>query len=304
MFAPPQIDFLDQDRLHLQHGPIDLVIKAAGLAGSNDARHQAYDAAITRFETILPELTRELDRLRRPLEPARMPASPVGKRMAAALAPFTGTFVTPMAAVAGAVADEILDVMRKAAPLAKAYVNNGGDIAVWAAPEETLTIAMVDDLADAYQTGATPHQLEINGEDDIGGVATSGWRGRSFSLGIADMVTVLAENAASADVAATMIGNVVNVSSPAVKRARADTLDADSDLGKQLVTTGVGDLSRDEIGLALEAGRNLAEALCHKGVIVSAAIGLAGYVETVDNDVIHRRAGLKDRRRAGVFEPA
>ena len=31
------------------------------------------------------------------------------------------------------------------------------------------------------------------------GVATSGWRGRSHSLGIADSVTVVARNAAAAD---------------------------------------------------------------------------------------------------------
>ena len=51
--------------------------------------------------------------------------------MHAAVAPFAEeSFITPMAAVAGAVADEILQAMRRAAPLARAYVNNGGDIAL------------------------------------------------------------------------------------------------------------------------------------------------------------------------------
>ena len=39
----------------------------------------------------------------------------------------------------------------------------------------------------------------------VRGVATSGWRGRSHSLGIADSVTVLAATAAMADAAATVI---------------------------------------------------------------------------------------------------
>ena len=43
------------------------------------------------------------------------------------------------------------------------------------------------------------------------GIATSGWRGRSFSLGIADAVTVLAATAAEADAAATVIANAVDL---------------------------------------------------------------------------------------------
>ena len=37
--------------------------------------------------------------------------------------------ITPMAAVAGAVAEAVLAAMTAAAPLTRAYVNDGGDIA-------------------------------------------------------------------------------------------------------------------------------------------------------------------------------
>ena len=87
------------------------------------------------------------------------------------------------------------------------------------------------------------------------GVATSGWRGRSFSLGIADAVTVLATNAAPADAAATLIANAVDLPGhPAVTRVPARELAPDSDLGDRLVTQGVGPLSPREIAGALEAG--------------------------------------------------
>ena len=77
------------------------------------------------------------------------------------------------------------------------------------------------------------------------GVATSGWRGRSFSLGIADAVTVFAGTAAVADAAATLIANAVDLPGhPAFARAPARRCDPQSDLGERLVTVDVGPLAR------------------------------------------------------------
>ena len=51
--------------------------------------------------------------------------------MHAAVLPYAAEhFITPMAAVAGAVAEEVLGAMMRAAELERAYVNNGGDIAL------------------------------------------------------------------------------------------------------------------------------------------------------------------------------
>jgi ApbE superfamily uncharacterized protein (UPF0280 family) len=195
--------------------------------------------------------------------------------MGAACLPFAaqGVFVTAMAAVAGAVADELLAAMRAAAPgITKAFVNDGGDIAVFAGPGEGLDIGMVALHAAPARDGA----LHITHGDGIGGVATSGRHGRSFSLGIADAVTVLARDAATADAAATLIANAVDIPSPAIARAPARSLDPDSDLGDRLVTVRVGPLAEPEIAAALDAGAARADAWCRDGLIIAAALRLAG----------------------------
>ncbi len=233
----------------------------------------AEQAALTRFPSILPVLVDELTLLRRPV--GDTPQGPVARRMHAACAPFAarGAFITPMAAVAGSVADELLAAMRAAAPgLTRAFVNNGGDIAVFAAPGESLAIGLALDPRLATFDGA----LRLRGGDGVGGIATSGRHGRSFSMGIADAVTVLARDAAAADAAATLIANAVDVDSPAVTRAPADSLDPDSDLGARLVTTAVGALTEAEVATALDAGAATAGAFLRDGLIIAAALRLAG----------------------------
>src|SRR5260370_41884749 len=141
------------------------------------------------------------------------------------------TFITGMAAVAGAVAEEILEVMISAAKLSRAYVNDGGDIALHLAPGEKFVVGMVERPDRASLFGTTT----IDSFDPIRGIATSGWRGRSFSLGIADAVTVLAETAAMADAAATGVENAVDVPGhPRGKRVGAGERAPDSDLGERL----------------------------------------------------------------------
>ncbi len=272
MFAPPVLQVLSGDRLHLSHGPIDIVLKAWG---TREHEQAANAAAWTRFQTILPELCDELPALRTPIDADPRVDGPVARRMVAACRPFVGVFVTPMAAVAGAVADELLATMRAAAPLSRAFVNDGGDIAVYVGAGETLDVG----LAGEFAHGAIPAvngKLRLESHDGIGGIATSGARGRSFSLGIADAVTTLARDAATADVAATLIANAVDVSSPAIERRRACDLDPDSDLGTRLVTVAVGPLSPAEIDLALARGAACAENYAQQGCIRGVALMLAG----------------------------
>src|SRR5687767_5214428 len=210
--AAPLVQELSGGRLHLSHGPIDVVLKAFG---TPYAVERAHGAALRRFPHILPELCAELPTLRKPLGESAWPESPVGRRMADACRPSAELFITPMAAVAGAVADELLAEMLKAAPLDRAYVNDGGDIAVFCAPGRSIDIAVAGD----FRRGPVPAKsatIRIDPRDGVGGVATSGAQGRSFSLGIADSVTVLAADAATADAAATMIANAVDYSDAAV----------------------------------------------------------------------------------------
>lgn len=261
-------------RLHLSHGPIDCIIRAWG-DGAEVKR--AYLQAAAAFRTVLPDLCRELPLLRRPL-PGPRPEGFVARRMHAAAMPFSDRFVTPMAAVAGAVADHLLAALRDGRRLTRAFVNDGGDIALHLEPDQTLRCGVVTELAapglDAVAT--------ITAEDGIGGIATSGRAtkgegGRSFSLGIADAVTVLAADAATADVAATLIANAVDLPGhPAVKRVSAVSLDPDSDLGERPVTVGLGPLKPAEIRHALAAGLAEAERFRARGLIRAAILHLAG----------------------------
>jgi hypothetical protein len=124
--------------------------------------------------------------------------------------------------------------------------------------------------------------LEITGADPVRGIATSGWRGRSFSLGIADAVTVLADSAPSADAAATVIGNAVNLPGhPCIKRVPAREISPDSDLGDLRVTRGVESLSDSEIFAALDSGFRVAETLRARGLIHSSAFCLQSHTRVV-----------------------
>jgi ApbE superfamily uncharacterized protein (UPF0280 family) len=266
----------DGKRLHLQDGPIDLIIEANGRL---DQLRLAYDAAIARFDGLLDELCRELADLRRGAATQPMLTGIVARRMQAAVLPFADEqFITPMAAVAGSVADEILVAMTQAADLDRAYVNNGGDIAFHLAEGQSFAIGLVD-LPDQPRLAGRCH---VTSFDASRGIATSGVHGRSFSLGIADAVTVLARTAAQADAAATIIANAVDLPHhAAVQRCRACDIQPDSDLGARLVTRHVGLLSQDEIATALDAGVARAEMLMQRGLIHGAALQLRGHIESV-----------------------
>jgi len=196
----------------------------------------------------------------------------IAKRMWNACAPFAPIFITPMAAVAGAVADEVIAAMIAGRVLRKAYVNNGGDIAIHLAQGERFETGIVGDLAKPEITATAG----IAAADPVRGIATSGWRGRSFSLGIADAVTVLAQDAAAADAAATLVANAVNVEHPAILRRPARQLDPDSDLGDHLVTVEVGALDSRAIAVALARGQRVARAHREAGRIEAAYLELAG----------------------------
>jgi len=278
MRAPPRRRPMNDGREHWQDGPIDLIVEAFG-----DVREveRAYQAGWLRFATALEELCTELCLLRaRAAADSLRPAGRIARRMFDAVMPYcSSVFITPMAAVAGAVADEVLAAMAEAARLDRAYVNNGGDIALHLAPGGRFKIAMIDrpDRPSAFG------RAEIDWDSQVRGIATSGWRGRSFSLGVADAVTVLAASAAQADAAATLIANAVDLPGhPAIRRAPARDCDPQSDLGERLVTREVGALRRIDIDVALAAGRREAERQRRAGHIVAAALHLQGESRTCD----------------------
>lgn len=276
-----QRNLLDGDRWHFSHGPIDALISAEGDA---DAVAVAHRDAWLRFEGLLDELVAELPLLRRPVTADGPSGSalrgPVARRMWNACAPFAATqFVTPMAAVAGAVAQELIACYERSG-IERAWVNNGGDIALHLAPGQSARVGLFADLA-RFDVGCiapveTDAQFTVDASHPVRGIATSGWRGRSFSLGIADSVTVLAATAAQADAAATVIANAVNVVDAAIRRLPASECKDDSDLGDLLVTVDVPVLPPDTVRRALDAGAACARALQQGGHVWAVALVCQG----------------------------
>jgi uncharacterized protein len=269
MMVRMQAGLLPGGRLHLNDGPIDLIVSADG--GPVEVAC-AFTAARERFASILNELCTELKLLREAVR--QRPQGVVAQRMWAAVLPLaSGGFITPMAAVAGAVAEEVLAAMTGAALLERAAVNNGGDIALHLASGASYRIGLIDRPDRPSLLGSAV----IASTSAVRGVATSGWRGRSFSLGIADAVTVLARTASGADAAATVIANAVDLPGhPAILRERADRLQPDNDLRHRLVTRAVGPLTPREIATALAAGIAVAQDLRRAGLIIDCALHLAG----------------------------
>ncbi|MBC7726179.1 MAG: UPF0280 family protein [Microbacteriaceae bacterium] len=285
--ASAQRAHLPNGRWHFQHGPIDIVIGAEGDAAAVQAAHEA---AWARFATVLTELVAELPQLRQPVHPDATDnplRGDIARRMWSTCAPLIADadgFITPMAAVAGAVAQALMVAYQRPG-IRRAWVNNGGDIAVHLAPGEPVMVGLFADLsrwAGAATAGTAAGLLRtdaafgVQASDPVRGVATSGWRGRSLSRGIADSVTVLAASAALADAAATVIANAVNVADPAIQRRPAHTVRDDSDLGAILVTVAVPPLAPAAIQQALQRGEAVARQLQARGLVHAVLLACQG----------------------------
>ena len=254
----------EDNRLFLQHGPTNIVIEALGIDKS-----LAYLNAKNYFETLLEELVLDLTLLKKEVVLNRKFNNKISQSMQDATERFIPSFITPMAAVAGSIADNILKVLIDDTHLEKAYVNNGGDISFYLNENQTMKGSLA----------AIPNMItEIKHKNSSRGIATSGWRGKSFSRGIADSVTVLANNAAIADAAATMIGNAVDIyDHPNIKKKPANFIYEDSDLNNLLVTVEVGKLTKIEIKKALKNGYQTAIEYVQKDLINAALIQLSDY---------------------------
>jgi len=274
------------NRLHLQHGPIDII---AHVDAPEEVRKRLYTSASNRFSTVLVELVAEMDLLKQPWSADLPdPKGGIAQKMCFAVRG-SDIFVTPMAAVAGAVADEVLEAMLYEAKnpdpcleeIQRMYVNNGGDIAFWLNAGESFSIGVVDN----------PGIPELNArvslayESPVRGIATSGWRGRSQSLGIADAVTVLAGSAAIADAVATLIANDVNVDYPGILKRPASEVKDESDLGMLPVTVDVPPLPVDQISEALKRGAQTAGNFIRTGKIEAAYLSLQKQTLVVENNL-------------------
>ncbi|MDW7710260.1 MAG: hypothetical protein SCH98_07270 [Deferrisomatales bacterium] len=261
---------LGRGRLRVEWGPVSLVLAARGPA---EMPPGSLEGAGARALQALEELAGHqrllgVD-LRRIRNSDGLP--PVTRALVETPRPFAEEGVTPLIAVAGVVADAVADFLAEQGATWVA-VSNGGDVALRLAPGESAWVGLVPRV-DAPDPIA---RVRVGAGDGIGGVATSGFGGRSLTLGIADAATVFAGRAGLADAAATLAANAVHVDSPAVERVPAETLDPETDLSGRLVTRRVGFLSESEVDAALDRGAAWARARVDEGLICGAVLALRG----------------------------
>lgn len=274
-FRDPRLLPLGPDRLRVEWGPVSLVLAARWAGAPPPDGLEAGGRGALEFLEELAAYRRLLAAdVRRIRNPAALPASV--RSLVEAARPFAGEFVTPLAAVAGAVADRVADLLAERGA-AWAVVSNGGDVALRLAPGEAASVGLVPRV-DAAEPVV---QVQVTAEDGVGGAATSGFGGRSHTLGIADAVTVFAERAAPADAAATIAANAVDVDSPAVTRLPAEELDPETDLRGLRVTRAVGPLTRGEIDRALDRGAAWVRTRVEEGLVRGAVLSLQGHWRTV-----------------------
>ena len=283
------IGVLDEESVMAECGPMRLVIRAfqadeprLGLAG------QAAHASITFLERIArwrPLLSRPWGQI------VDLPEDELAHRMFVSVKAIGDDDLTPMAAVAGTIADAVADWLFER-ETTKVIVDNGGDIAIRLSPGEQATVGIRPQITSPFIS----HMINLN-TGHSWGVATSGMGGRSFTRGIASAVTVLAETASVADAAATSVANACFVDDPCIVQLPAEKIDPHSDLSGINVTAELGPLSSETIDLAVSKAGRQAEIFSRKGFIMGAFIALANTVMISGGMRLYTAPVQKDIRR-------
>jgi hypothetical protein len=265
---------LARDLVLVDWGPMTLTV-SAWLDG--EARPvmaaEAARSALSCLET-LSDFQEFLKMAARPLpSPWKLP--PVVRRAHDAVRAVSSE-LTPLAAVAGAVADQVAGT---AAELGsdRAIVNNGGDIALHLGPG-TSAVVGIKPMDGENLVG----RLTVGSATGVGGVASSGWDGRSLSPGVADLVTVWAESGSLADAAATFLAGSARTDDGEALRVPAADIDPLSDLGARPVTRSVGTLTRVQKEQALNRSAGVADRLWKTGQIRGCAIWVQGDLFVLD----------------------
>lgn len=246
-------------------GPMRLVI---GAWKEGQARTEA---ALAAAETAFDYLAR-IARFRKMLSlPAgriqEKPEDEIARRMLRSVRRIGDADLTPMAAVAGTLADFVADGLLERG-MTKVVVDNGGDVAVRLSGNESVTIGIRPDI----RQQEISHVLRLDARLPSWGIATSGLGGRSFTRGIASAVTTISREASMADAAATAIANVCFVVDDRIVQVPAEDLDPNTDLMGIPVTVRVGSLSPEKVAMAVQNALLKAEALKKAGAIIGALI--------------------------------
>lgn len=266
---------LKPGQVFVDFGPVSMVITASR-NGEGDT--QLCRAAFPVIAACLEDLRPSLEMLRRyPPQVELEQLTGAGETMARAVLRTGDPWLTPMAAVAGTVADAVADFLF-AQGAEKVTANNGGDIALRLSPGQSLGLGVLYDL----ERGGVDRVVHLTAEKGVGGVATSGLGGRSLTTGIASGVTVFSRRCAQADALATLLADRSCIDSPAVHTRLAGELDPDSDIADLPVVVSVEPLSREEKERALEQVLREAEEQYRRGNLLACIATVQGVTVTYD----------------------
>jgi ApbE superfamily uncharacterized protein (UPF0280 family) len=270
------IDVLAEGRVMVDCGPMRLVIQAFkdGQPQTDPAKEAAGDALsyLERVARLKKTLSMPAHRIR------KLPDDEIAVRMCRSVLAIGDDDLTPMAAVAGTLADFVADRLYRQG-MTKVVVDNGGDIAVRLRGREAVTIGIRTDI----RRPAVSHVIRLDSRSASWGITTSGVGGRSFTRGIASAVTTIAGKASVADAAATAIANACMVEDKEILQVPAQQLDPNTDLIGIPVTVKVGALSSDKIRLAVQKALQKAEHLSQKNIIAGALIAAGANVARTAN---------------------
>ena len=277
------IQWLDGGRILAECGPMRLVIEAS--VGRIPQKELCIRAAKEAF-LLLERIARQRRLLSR-----RYPRVPDDLNDFLALKMIRSVLVvdqelTPMAAVAGTIADGVAAFLFRRG-MTRVIVNNGGDIAIRTGPGVSVNVGIRPDLTHS----PIKDIVTLGDERSSWGVATSGLEGRSLTQGVASAVTIFAGSASLADAAATSVANASYVNDETVIQRRAEDLDENTDIPGIAVTIQAGPFTEEKKDLALSGAMKRAEALLKKRLIYGAYIVVDGKVMMTDF-VRHRLSKL------------
>lgn len=263
------IHALDGGRIMAEYGPMRLIISAwLGKVPQRDLCISASRMAFTYLERIAAlraTLSRPLARHQAHIE------DPVARAMIESVLAVGDEDLTPLAAVAGSLADAVADYMFVRG-MSRVVVNNGGDVAVRIRGADQVRVG----VAASGRPARPSHTIVLDSSSPSWGVATSGLGGRSFTRGVASAVTVLARNASLADAAATAVANASFVEDNNVIRRKAGEIDPATDIPDLMVTVRVGPLSQETRSRAIAMALDRAERLVKQKTILGASINVGG----------------------------
>jgi ApbE superfamily uncharacterized protein (UPF0280 family) len=261
------IGVIDEESVRVEGGPMRLVIRAWNKTQPQmSLARRAAEASISDLERIArcrSLLSRPWPRIK------NLGDDELAQCMVTSVKTIGDGDLTPMAAVAGTIADAVADWLFERG-LTKVIVVNGGDIAIRLAPDEKATVGVRPNVGSRLIS----HVISLDSSHSAWGVTTSGMGGRSFTRGIASAVTVLAENASVADAAATAVANACFVEDENILQLAAEKIDRNSDLTGTLISTEVGPLSEAKRRRAIESAQEKAEYLVQKKAVIGGFIAL------------------------------